>query len=359
MQTKQVVELLKKYLSGELTEAEAARLSAWIEASEENASLFRNLNNPGFLVDQLQRFDSVNADGSWEKLLALQKNATDLQLLPPKKTFNWTWPLATAALILLFTAVWMYTGDNAFFNKNSSIKTRLGEKHSFRLPDGSQVILNGGSHLSMSEGFNKTNREINLEGEAYFDIAPEASLPFIIHTGAMKLSVLGTAFNVRAYPEEKAEVTSLIRGKVEIMIPEEIEGGAAQRYILVPYQKLTVEKQPNPTKKPAQDKKSSATPTHGVQIDSLKKSQLGSITEIAWMENKLVFDNEPMSSVAAKLEKWYGIKVIIETPELEPITCTGIFETEPLDKVLESMQFSIPMLKFRKVENNTVLILYK
>ena len=358
MQTKQVVELLKKHLSGDLTDAESVRLAEWIQASEENAALFDNLNDPDFLEAKLCRFESVDTDRSWKKLMSLQENAADVQVPPRRSVFKKIWPLASAAVVLLFFSVWLFSGEHSFFNKNKSFKTRLGEKLSFRLPDGSQVILNSGSHLSITDGFNKTNREIKLEGEAYFDIAPKASIPFIIHTGAMKLSVLGTAFNVRAYPEEKAEVTSLLRGKVEITVPEKNQG-AAHRYILVPYQKLIVEKQPDSIQKAVQIKNSSTTASHGIQIDNLKKSQLGSINEIAWLENKLVFDNEPLSSVAARIEKWYGIKTIIETPELEPIMCTGSFETEPLDKVLESMQFSIPMLKFRKVEDNTVLILYK
>lgn len=359
MQTKQVVELLKKHLSGDLTEAESERLSEWIQASEENTTLFEDLNDPDFLGAQLCRLDSVDTDRGWEKLLSLQKNATGHPLPHRKTTFNLTWPLAAAAVLLLVVAVWNFTGENSFYKKNTSIQTRLGEKRSVRLPDGSQVILNSGSTLYMDNGFNKTNRAIKLEGEAYFDIAHNHSLPFVIRTGAMKLSVLGTAFNVRAYTDEKAEITSLIRGKVEITVPEENEVSAAHRYILVPYQKLIVAKQATITEQPAQNKVNRPAASNGIQIDSLRKSQLGDITEIAWIANKLVFDNEPMATVADKIEKWYGIKVIIEAPELNSISCSGSFDTEPLDKVLESMQFSIPMLKFKKVENNTVLMLYK
>jgi transmembrane sensor len=357
MQTKQVVDLLKKYLSGDLTESETERLSEWIQASEDNAALFENLNDPEFLGSELYRLDSVNADHGWEKLLTLQKKPTRKFFPLPIAAFKWT--LAAAAVLLLVVTVWTLTSETSFSQKNASLKTGPGEKLRVRLPDGSQVILNSGSHLSMATGFGTANRTIDLEGEAYFDIAHNPSLPFIIHTGSMKLSVLGTAFNVRAYADEKAEVTSLIRGKVEITVPEEKKGSAAQRYILVPYQKLIVAKQEAITEQPVQNKQNNSTATKGIQIDSLRKSELGDITEIAWITNKLVFDNEPMAAVADKIEKWYGIKVIIETPELNAIHCSGSFETEPLDKVLESMQFSIPMLKFKKVENNTVLILYK
>jgi ferric-dicitrate binding protein FerR (iron transport regulator) len=125
------------------------------------------------------------------------------------------------------------------------------------------------------------------------------------------------------------------------------------------HQKLTVQKPVTIKEQPVHYKNNIAAAGKGIQIDSLRKSQLGDITEIAWIANKLVFDNEPMASVADKIEKWYGIKVSIEATELNAIHCSGSFETEPLDKVLESMQFSIPTLKFKKVENNTVLILYK
>jgi hypothetical protein len=119
----------------------------------------------------------------------------------------------------------------------SSIVTRNGNKSKINLPDGSQVWLNAGSRLDYNnENFNRDSREVELTGEAFFDIAHNAAKPFIVRSGNMRIRVLGTSFNVKAYPGEDNMETSLIRGSVEITINDK----PGNVFVLKPNEKLVV-----------------------------------------------------------------------------------------------------------------------
>jgi ferric-dicitrate binding protein FerR (iron transport regulator) len=171
------------------------------------------------------------------------------------------------------------------------VSTKNGSKSKLQLPDGTQVWLNSGSNISYENDFGGSTRQVKLTGEAFFDVVKDPSRPFIIHTATLDIKVLGTAFNVRSYPEEKVTETALIRGAVEI------------------------------TLKASSDKDSIAT-------------------EMLWTKNKLVFDGETLSEVALKLERWYGVKVIVKGEELRNIEYTGVFSDDNLTEVLYALQLS-------------------
>ena len=103
----------------------------------------------------------------------------------------------------------------------SSIVTKNGNRTKIVLPDGSQVWLNAGSKLDYNNFvFNKDLREVTLDGEAYFDVTKNAEKPFIIHTKKMDVKVIGTAFNIRSYNDERTAEASLIRGSIEVTLKD-------------------------------------------------------------------------------------------------------------------------------------------
>ena len=145
-----------------------------------------------------------------------------------------------------FTATSVYYFLTFFFNSPTSskpksitakvqehtineISTKTGAHSKIILPDGSLVWLNGGSRLTYDKAFNKgETREVELKGEAYFDVAKNALKPFIIHTHQMDIKVLGTAFNVKSYPGDKSSETSLIHGSIEVTVRQ----GTGEKIIL-------------------------------------------------------------------------------------------------------------------------------
>lgn len=222
----------------------------------------------------------------------------------------------------------------------SSVVTKYGNKSKISLPDGSQVWLNAGSRLDYnSVDFNYARREVNLSGEAYFDIAHNANKPFIVRSGNMRIKVLGTMFNVKAYPEEKNIETSLIKGSVEITINDR----PYDKYILSPNEKLVISTNGIAQKSPALNVVNmSKTVSESADIVALEKVDYSAIEklvlETAWVQNKLVFRSEKFSDLAIRMERWFDIEIKFRNSGKEELKFTGIFTTETIQQALKAMQ---------------------
>lgn len=241
---------------------------------------------------------------------------------------------------------------------NMPIRARIGERKSLMLPDGSSVVLNAGSTLTMADGFNTNSRKISLSGEAYFEVAKNVDLPFVIHTSSMDIKVLGTSFNVRAYPDEARDITSLITGKIEVTVSNGDGKSKAKEYYLQPLQKIVISKNgsgialSNGNTAGSQGKPS-------LRIDSLRVSQLvDQIPETAWTENKLFFDAESLDQVMEKIERWYGVRVQLDNKAIENLHFTGSYQNESLDEVMQALTLSNPEVHYRIEKKNKLLILY-
>lgn len=220
---------------------------------------------------------------------------------------------------------------NSFVNE---IVTKRGSKSSIKLPDGTTVRLNTDSRLSyMSFTAGKT-REVTLIGEAYFDVAHDSSRPFIIHSGKVNIKVLGTSFNVRNYPQDKELETSLIKGKIEVSLesrPEDI-------IILKPTEKLIIAKEENELNTAA---KISNTIDNKVVLTSITYLRHDSlVAETSWLNDKLVFVNQPLEKIAIELERKYAINISFKDEKVKKYRYTGVFENVSLEKVFELIKSS-------------------
>jgi ferric-dicitrate binding protein FerR (iron transport regulator) len=217
------------------------------------------------------------------------------------------------------------------------VSTKNGSKSKLQLPDGTQVWLNSGSNISYENDFDGPTRQVRLTGEAFFDVVKDASRPFVIHTATIDIKVLGTAFNVRSYPEEKVTETALIRGSVEITL----KANSDKKIFLKPNEKLIVSNDSSWLQKDSSHAGNAIkrpTVMTLTQVHHLNKDSIA--TEVLWTKNKLVFDGETLSEVALKLERWYGVKVIIRGDELKNIEYTGVFSDDNLTEVLYALQLS-------------------
>lgn len=238
----------------------------------------------------------------------------------------------------------------------SSVVTKNGNRTKIVLPDGSQVWLNAGSNLDYdNENFNKEIREVSLNGEAYFDVTKNADKPFIIHTKKMDIKVIGTAFNIRSYNNEKTAEAALIRGTIEVTLKDREN----QKMILNANEKISVA---NEEKKEiiakAGDKiavKQNASSVPPIHVANLKPNPvINIIPEIAWTENRLFFEDESLEDLAPLLERWFGKPVIVKNESLKKNRYRGNFKNETIEKVLSYLKFSKPF-NF-KFENDTVVI---
>jgi ferric-dicitrate binding protein FerR (iron transport regulator) len=194
--------------------------------------------------------------------------------------------------------------------KKNEVSTRNGSKTTITLPDGSKVWLNAGSSLTYNKDFGGEIREVDLSGEAFFEVVPAISnttaqkIPFIIHTRHIDVRVLGTAFNVKSYPGDKQTETSLVHGKVEVLIHNRPE----EKIVLHPNEKLVVRNEDTTT--PAAGNPGALGKEPFVSLSSLTYTGSDStLVETAWVQNKLVFNNESLLEIAQKMERWYNVEI--------------------------------------------------
>ncbi len=221
----------------------------------------------------------------------------------------------------------------------NEINTKYGSKTNIVLPDGTKVWLNAGSKMTYNKDYGINLREVNLTGEAYFDVIKNPQKPFIIHTNKINIKVLGTAFNVRCYPDEKNTETSLVRGSLEVTMKD---GG--EKIILKPNEKLIFsnnESLPVITSNNNPGKIIPNVPGNVFELSHLSVlPQDSSIVETSWVNNKLVFRSETFEEVALKMERWYAVSIIFKNEKLKTKKFTGVFENETIEQALNALQLT-------------------
>jgi ferric-dicitrate binding protein FerR (iron transport regulator) len=224
--------------------------------------------------------------------------------------------------------------------QNREIATRYGTRSYQELPDGSKLWLNAGSKVTYAEG----RRELTLTGEAFFDIKHDPEHPFIIHTGKLDIKVLGTSFNIKAYPNDTTIETTLITGKVEIDLP-----GREQAIVLRPSEKLVI---------PVRETLIAPGGSVAVARQSVTPDpQYKTVLETSWVEDKLVFRNEAFSEVSRKLERWYNIHIRFEDNRYLQDKLTAYFKDQPIRNVMDALQITLGF--HYRIEGDTIHITSK
>jgi transmembrane sensor len=246
--------------------------------------------------------------------------------------------IAAAAVILLVGSGIVYHEIYASKNHSSSDKienVHFGGTSKLTLADGSQVWLNAGSILLYPEKFSGTQREVTLEGEGFFEVTKNAQIPFLVHAGKITVKVLGTKFNVKAYREDPDIETTLISGKVQVMLNDDPE----KEIILAPHEKLTVTNTQK-TKDTITAKIQQVNNELKYQVQTLPAATNNSFAEIAWLNNKLVFSNESFDNVARMLERKYDVHFYFKNSRLKEEHVTGIFEKEDIRQTLDVLKMT-------------------
>lgn len=232
-----------------------------------------------------------------------------------------------AAVAVLFISIPMAT---IFYGagKNETINqmTAKSEIKNILLPDGSQVILNANSSISYSVDF-KQNRKLKLIGEAFFKVVENPKSPFVVETSQFKTKVLGTSFNVKAYPNT-INTVSVVTGKVEVNSKENL----AWKSILIKNQWISIKKQEAPQ----------------LSNDDAKDFN-------AWTKNILIFQNSSLRETAITLENQFDVTILFEKRELEELRITGKFKEENLNNILNSIAL-VKQLEIQFLTKNKIYV---
>lgn len=205
-----------------------------------------------------------------------------------------------------------------------------GVKSYLTLQDGSKVILNSGSSLRYIKNFEKSQRQLELVGEAYFEVAKDSLRPFKVITGAVTTTALGTSFNIKAYENEGLSI-ALLTGKVEV----DVKMDHPEKVRLVPGEALNID------------------------LQNQQFQKLGFDEEIimAWTKKTIIFDHTPISEIIRVLENWYGVQIKSNNRPNKGLIVSGVFRDQTLENILEGLSYSG---RFDyEIDNNQISLTFK
>lgn len=272
------------------------------------------------------------------------------QIVPIKRYYGW---LKIAAVFVLISGavVWYKNSDRQtkpIENLITSYKTIGAERKKIILPDGTVIMLNARSSLEVNKDFNIDNREVTLIGEAFFDVSHDKNKPFKVLTTDFDINVLGTTFNVKAYPDEPTSEAVLIKGVI-VMEGNKNRGNSIT---LKPSQKVTFYKVKEALPTTRQQNAPAKYPE--ITINSYTKKSDSTIVEMAWVQNQLEIQDQSFAELKKTLERWYNVEIKFTDKDIEQYHFTATFKDETLSEVLNALQ-SAEHFKY-EIKGNQVII---
>lgn len=318
--------LIIRLFSGEATPNEKKQISLWIKQSEDNRKLFFDLRDIWLSSGSSTNADDYNIERAINQF-RLKINAGKAKHIL-QINFPTIFKYAAVALLLLALPFSFYLGTKSN-NPESSVTTiscAFGDHTSIILPDSSIVFLNSGSKLSYSTEFRQLSRNVVLEGEAFFSVTRDEKRPFRVKTKDLDVEVLGTRFNVKAYPNEDIVSTTLVEGRVHVYSQQ-------QDAVIEPFEKIVLNK-------------------------SNMKMEIQQLTDLApdteWKDGRFIFRNESLAELAPKLERWFDVDIEFADEMVKQRRFTGILVRE---SILEAVSyFDLSNLVKCEIQGNKIII---
>ena len=317
--------LLAKFLTAQLSEAEATALEEWKSANEENLREYNDFISLWTKSGTLKMPESIN--------FAQAQNSIHLKTGLHSSKKRWIGLARQAAAVLVLSLI--FSGTYSYLNRNNSdwfasnlsapvlqeIKAAYGTQAKIELADGTRVFLNSGSKLMFPQTFNnQKQRVVSLEGEGYFEVTKDEKQPFIVKTNKLNINVLGTKFDVDAYSDNPFVSVALVEGRVLL----QNNSGKENRDLM--------QLSPNQV---------AAFNTSDQTITRTDVADLYKYT--AWINGRIVFFGDPIQTVVKKLSKWYNVDIVISDKRLDNYRFTGTFINEPIEQVLNVLSMTSQM----------------
>lgn len=296
---------IASYLSGNSTAAEREELERWLENQPEQRAFFEQVKRLWELEAEEEPFET-DVPAAWTRLNrrldALPSSGSGPKKNIPRKQRSWGWAAAAAVLLLLGTFFWLWDADEPG-PQPVVVQTAAGEQADHRLPDGTRVWLNASSRLRYRPDFEA--RSVQLSGEAYFEVVRDEQRPFVVQAPNTQVAVLGTAFNLRAYPGEEEEQVAVASGKVAVRSLADtliLSAGEASVY-------------QSPSRK-------------------LLRQPKGSPNALSWHTGIFQYKGTPLAEALPGLERYYGVSIELENQSLGRCPLNGRYENEELEVIL-------------------------
>jgi transmembrane sensor len=320
--------MIVKELKGESTNEESQKITQWVTKDAANLKIYNELWSAYALASPNVSAFQTDKEVAWSKI--------SKKIITSRRSSNFVIQFSriAAAAVLFFLAgiaVQFFTSSKispGFLNQYSTVIVPEGQKSMVVLPDGSKVWLNSGTTLKYKSDFNTTVREVEIDGEAYFDVKKDKTRMFKVNTGEVNVEVYGTAFNVKNYKEEKKLEVTVENGNVGV-----IRAGS-KLADLIKGKQATIHS----------DNKEVVVSSASVDVVT------------AWKNNQLIFDGTPFEDGIRYLERWYGVKIQIEEKIKKQHNYTFKVKTESLRELLKLLQVITPLTY--KIDGKNVTIKY-
>ena len=318
--------LIIRLFSGEANPDEKKKIEEWLGHSAENKKLYADLREIWLSAGTQSNADNYQLEDAILKF----RNQISREKYNLKNQFNLQQFLKYAAILILFLALpfsyYIGTQNAKTDNSTTTISCAFGDKSSIVLPDSSRVWLNSGSKLTFNSDFKNGARIVVLDGEAFFSVSKDKEHPFRVKTTDIDIEVLGTKFNVKAYPEESSVSTTLVEGSLEI-------SSQYENTRIKPDQKLVFSKES-------------------------KKMVLREISDTTadteWKDGRLVFRNESLGELAPKLRRWFDIDIVFADERVKQRRFTGVLERESILEVIS--YFDLSKYVECRIQGNKIII---
>lgn len=318
MEIKEIDHIITRYLDQTADAAEEQLLLDWLQGDESHQKYFMEIrdiwllsNIPHKKDSTRQAFDSFKSKITKKQIFRISNNY-----------YRWMqWTISVAALFILCAGSYflLHQTDRKEYVEiaKTYCKVLMPEncKGAVMLPDSSVVWLNSGSTLIYPENFESDKRNVRLVGEAYFEVRKNPSAPFQVEAGEMKITVLGTTFNVKSYLDDEIVETVLLTGSVNVKVREH------EVYKLRPNEKISLN-----------------TSNDWVSVSTVVGSDYN-----VWKEERLSFDNATLSDVLNKLEKWYGVEIICADSLKQNTRLSLTVRNEPVNEMLKMISLIVPI----------------
>ncbi|PKP03177.1 MAG: hypothetical protein CVU11_09455 [Bacteroidetes bacterium HGW-Bacteroidetes-6] len=313
--------LMSRYFTGEASGDEISELSAWLEENPEHKEIFSEQKKIYDAVNEEMIEQQVDLDAEWEiirnKISLKKPEGKKVSFVPREAKSNRRiiWRVAAAVTILLAIGILL---RYVVFHPDSDIQiVASNDVMETRLPDGSNISLNQGSSITYPEEFKGNTREVKLDGEAHFQVTHDASKPFIVSAGDLRVEVLGTSFYINTHAPG---------GKIQVIL---IDGSVAAYYKNTPEEKIIM--------KP------------GEQVDfSPETKEIAATNQheqyfMVWKTRSMKFENERLDRVIYTVSRAYNKKITLTNPTAGNCRLTVAFEGQTLESVLKVLESTLDL----------------
>lgn len=309
----QIEDLLYSYFKGDIDEPGKQQLAEWLAADPSHKDIWNRHSEQWAIAASLYFMENEKND--------FETNFSHLIKAEKQKHLHVVWrkwrniAAVVLALISVGISAYYWGMENIVVEPQeilselpARIITPMGSRSEVVLPDGTHVWMNSGTKLSFIYDKKEMVRNATLDGEAYFEVARDTSRPFVVQTKKLQVKVLGTKFNMKAYSEDHLENVSLLSGRVNVSLEQNME----KEYELFPNNQLNL----------------------NVETDDINLQPFSGADVIAWIHGEYRFSNLKFQQIAKDLERKYGVEIIIKSKRLANESFSGVF---PADYSLEQI----------------------